>query len=111
MDAEGQESLQVFEMDDIEIPSDPHPKISKKVTEESFEVPAVPEVKTPDTVESPGLHRYTRLRYQPSTYAPNMTGKRCAFAMMQLESLGEIHPDTHIFVQEDFYYSICVRLL
>ena len=35
--------------------------------------------------------------------APSMTGKKYSYAITQLESQGEIHPDAHIFAQEDLY--------
>jgi hypothetical protein len=34
-----------------------------------------------------------------------MTGSKYSYAIMQLETHGVLHPDSHIFVQEDFYQS------
>jgi hypothetical protein len=34
-----------------------------------------------------------------------MTGSNYSYAIMQLESLGVLYPDSHMFVQEDFYQS------
>jgi hypothetical protein len=34
-----------------------------------------------------------------------MTGSKYSYAVMQLETLGVLHPDSHMFVQEDFYQS------
>ena len=79
---EFQEAPQVVEVNNPDIPPDPHPIESETATEESFEVPDVTEVITSATVEAPGLRISTRVSYQTSTYAPIMTGKRYAYAMM-----------------------------
>jgi hypothetical protein len=34
-----------------------------------------------------------------------MTGSKYSYAIMQLETHGVLHPDSHMFVQEDFYQS------
>ena len=34
-----------------------------------------------------------------------MTGSKYSYAVMQLETQGVLHPDYHMFVQEDFYQS------
>jgi hypothetical protein len=34
-----------------------------------------------------------------------MTGSKYSYAVMQLETHGVLHPDSHMFVQEDFYQS------
>jgi hypothetical protein len=34
-----------------------------------------------------------------------MTGSKYSYAVTQLETHGVLHPDTHMFVQEDFYQS------
>jgi hypothetical protein len=34
-----------------------------------------------------------------------MTGSKYSYAVTQLETHGVLHPDSHMFVQEDFYQS------
>jgi hypothetical protein len=34
-----------------------------------------------------------------------MTGSKYSYAITQLETHGVLHPDSHMFVQEDFYQS------
>jgi hypothetical protein len=50
-----------------------------------------------------GLQRSTRVRFQPKRQA--MTGSKYSYAVMQLETQGVLHPDYHMFIQEDFYQS------
>ena len=69
-----------------------------------MEVPAEPDGPTQvPTTATEGPLRSTRVKSQPDTYAPSMTGKRYEYAMAQLESHGVLHPDSHIFAQEYFY--------
>ena len=72
----------------------------------ALEVPADPDGATQVSKPSTGeTHRYTRVRSQPDTYSPSMTGKRYEYAMTQLDIQGVLNPDTHMFAQEDFYQS------
>jgi Reverse transcriptase (RNA-dependent DNA polymerase) len=48
----------------------------------------------PPTVETTGVRRSTRLRTQPSSYVPSMTGKRYVTAVTLLES-GKMIPEQH----------------
>ncbi len=44
------------------------------------------------------------VRFQPKQqYEPTMTGSKCSYAIMQLETQGVLHPDYHMLIQEDFY--------
>jgi hypothetical protein len=56
-------------------------------------------------METTGLQRSMRVRLQPKNYEPTMTGSKYSYAVMQLETHGVLHPDSHMFVQEDFYRS------
>ena len=95
MEKEWQESPQVVEIDDPEIPQDPS-LIAPEVTAE----PDGPiQVSAPATE---GPHISTRVRSQLDAYAPSMKGKRCEYTMTQLESQGVLHPDRHLFAQEYF---------
>jgi len=58
-------------------------------------------VETP--VEIPGVRRSTRIKSKPKNYTPGMTGSKYAFAVTQLESHGVMHPDAHMFTQQDMY--------
>jgi hypothetical protein len=46
-----------------------------------------------------------RIRFQPKEYKPIMTGSKYSYAITQLETLGVLHLDYHMFIQEDFYQS------
>jgi hypothetical protein len=46
-----------------------------------------------------------RVRFQPKEYEPTMTGSKYSYAVTQLGTLGVLHPDYHMFIQEDFYQS------
>ena len=50
-----------------------------------------------------GLRRSTRVRTKPKAYEPSMSGTRYAYAVTQLQECGVLHPDAHMFTQEDFY--------
>ena len=97
VDMEGQEPPpQVVEINDPDIPQDP-----------SIIAPEVPaDIDGPTQFSTPatqGLLIYTRVRSQLDIYAPIMTGKMYEYAMTQLDSQGVLHPDAHMFAQEDFY--------
>jgi hypothetical protein len=104
VDIAGQ-AQQNVEIDDLNIPQ-PDPPLIKTVEE-----PAVPTIKhdEPSEVAQPmeatGLRRSTRVRPQPKHYEPTMTGSKYSHAIMQLETHGVLHPDSHMFIQEDFYQS------
>ena len=87
---------QVVDLDDHDIPQDP--------SLIAPEVPTEPDGPTRfSTLATEGPRRSTRVKYQPDTYTPSMTGKRYEYGMIQLEIQGVINPDTHMFAHEDFY--------
>ena len=49
--------------------------------------------------------RSTRIRTQPTAYVPSMSGSRYAYAVTQLAEENVMHPDAHMFLQDDFYQS------
>ena len=51
----------------------------------------------------PGLRRSTRVSTKPKPFIPSMEGTKYSYAATQLESQGALHPDAHMFAQEDFY--------
>ena len=50
----------------------------------------------------PNVRRSTRSRSQPQSYVPQMQGNKYSYAVTQLEIV-VLHPDSHMFVKEDFY--------
>jgi hypothetical protein len=56
-------------------------------------------------METTGLQRSMQVKIKPKLYKPTMTGSKYSYAIMQLETHGVLHPDLHMFVQEDFYQS------
>jgi hypothetical protein len=56
--------------------------------------------------QAPELHRSTRVRSQTNQgYTPSLSGSNYSYAVTQLESQGVLNPDSHMFVQEDFYHA------
>jgi hypothetical protein len=96
---------QTIEIDDLDIPQ-PDPLLIETVEE-----PTVPTMEHDEptqvaqAMETTGLQRSTRVRLQPKNYEPTMTGSKYSYAVTQLETHGVVHPDSHMFVQEDFYQS------
>ena len=69
-------------------------------------VPTVPKSNTgPD--EIPGVRKSTRVRFPTKPeYIPSISGSsRDAYAVTQLESLGALHPDAHMF----FNHTMCAE--
>jgi hypothetical protein len=69
---------------------------------------AEPGPETPSSValpaQAPEIRRSTRVRSQTNHgYTPSLSGSKYAYAVTQLESQGVLNPDSHMFVQEDFY--------
>ena len=87
---------QVVEIDDPEIPQ--HPSLAAPEVLADLDVPI--QVSTL-AAELPRIS--TRVRSQPDTYTPSMTGKRYEYAMTQLEIQKVLHPDAQIFTLKDFY--------
>jgi hypothetical protein len=104
VDVAGQ-APQTVEIDDLDIPQ-PNPPLIETVEE-----PTVPQMEqdVPTQVAQPmqtaGLQRSMRVKIQPKLYEPTMTGLKYSYAVTQLETHGVLHPDSHMFVQEDFYQS------
>jgi hypothetical protein len=104
VDVAGQ-APQTVEIDDLDIPQ-PDPTLIKTVEE-----PTIPQMEqdgptqVAQPMETTGLRRSTRVKFQPKLYEPTMTGLKYSYAVMQLETQGVLHPDSQMFVQEDFYQS------
>jgi hypothetical protein len=96
---------QTIEIDDLDIPQ-PNPPLTETVEE-----PMVPTMEHDEPtqvaqpMETTGLQRSMRVRLQPKNYEPTMTGSKYSYVVMQLETHRVLHPDSHMFVQEDFYQS------
>jgi hypothetical protein len=106
MDVEGPEasSPQSVEIKDPDIPQDDPAPIQVASTKE---VPA-PQASAPfaEPAHAPGLCRSTRVRFQANpAFTPSMIDSKYLYAVTQMEIQGVINPDTHMFVQDDFYQS------
>jgi hypothetical protein len=56
--------------------------------------------------QAPKLRRSTRVRSQTNQgYTPSLSGSKYSYSVTQLESKGVLNPDSHMFVQDDFYHS------
>jgi hypothetical protein len=96
---------QTVEIDDLNIPQ-PNPPLINTV--EELTVPQIEQdesTQVAQLMETTGLRRSTRVKIQPKLYEPTMTGSKYSYAVMQLETHGVLHPDSHMFIQEDFYLS------
>jgi hypothetical protein len=88
-----------------------HIVVPKKPFFQTVEEPTVPQMEQdkPTQVARPmqtaGLQRSMRVKIQPKLYEPTMTGSKYSYAVTQLETHGVLHPDSHMFIQEDFYQS------
>ena len=106
VDAEETKAPQQVEIYDIDIPGDPDPIQVETVEEEAVGYQATA-VQAPEAVQAEptpdGPRRSARIRTSPKTYTPSMSGSKYSFAVKQLEWQGVLHPDAHMFVQEDFY--------
>jgi hypothetical protein len=104
VDVAGQ-APQTIEIDDLDIPQPDPPLI------ETVEEPTVPQIEQDEPtqvaqlMETTGLRRSMRVKIQPKLYEPTMTGSKYSYAVMQLETHGVLHPDSHMFIQEAFYQS------
>jgi hypothetical protein len=107
VDVEGTETQDAVpapqvEIDDLDIHhADPAP-IEVAPTQ------AEPRTETPVPVallaQAPEFRRSTRVRLQTNHgYTPSMSGSKYSYAVTQLESQGVLNPDSHMFVQDDFY--------
>jgi hypothetical protein len=102
VDIAGQAS-QAVEIDDLDIPQ-PDPPLIKTVEE-----PSVPPMEHDEPtqvaqlMETTGLQRSTRVRFQSTKYELTMRGSKYSYAITQLETQGVLHPDYQMFVHEDFY--------
>jgi type IV secretory pathway VirB10-like protein len=97
---------QTIEIDDLNIPQ-PNPPLIKTVEE-----PTVPQMEQDEPTKvaqlmetTAGLQRSARVKFQPKNYERTMRGSKYSYAITQLETHGVLHPDSHMFVQEDFYQS------
>jgi hypothetical protein len=87
--------------DDPDIMPDPIPIEADTVQEATAQQALVIE-----PVQLPELRQSTRAKTQTkSGHVPSMTGSRYGYAVTQLESQGVLHPDVHVFAQQDFYQS------
>jgi hypothetical protein len=91
-----------LEIDDLNIHhTDPTP-IEVAPTQEE------PRTETPAPValpaHAPEIRRSTRIRSQTNHgYTPSLSVSKYSYAVTQIESQGVLNPDSHMFVQEDFY--------
>jgi hypothetical protein len=92
------------EIDDLDIHhADPAPIEVAPTQEEPRTEPPAP-IALP--AQASELRRSTRVRSQTNQgYTPSLSGSMYSYAVTQLESQGVLNPDSHMFVQEDFYQS------
>ena len=106
VDASEIKAPQQVEIYDLDIPGDLYPIQVETVKEEAVEYQA-PAVQVPEAVQAEpipdGPRRSARIRTPPKTYTPIMSGSKYSFAVEHLEWQGVLHPDAHMFIQEDFY--------
>ena len=82
--------------DDPVPPTDDEPILP--APEEPVAPPPVPE-----TVPVYNVRRSARASKPPTKYIPSMQGNKYSYAATQLQDMGSLHPDSHMFVQTDFY--------
>jgi hypothetical protein len=98
-DGKGQEcptQQEIEIVDDLDTPSDPPP----------MKAEAAPQDTAAEPMPQPEPRRSGRAKMPTKPgHVPSMTGSKHSYAVTQLESLGVLHPDAHMFVQDDFYQS------
>jgi hypothetical protein len=82
--------------DDLDIPSDPPPVEAETVLQDAAAKP-MPQ-------PEPQRSGCAKMPTKPG-HIPSMTGSKCSYVVTQLESLGVLHSDAHMFVQNDFCQS------
>jgi hypothetical protein len=90
------------EIDDLNIHHADPAQIEVAPTQEEprTEIPAPVALLT----QAPELRRPKRVRSQMNQgYTPSLSGYKYAYSVTQIESQGVLNPDSHMFVQEDFY--------
>jgi hypothetical protein len=107
VDVEGTETQDAVpapqvEIDDLDIHhADPAP-IEVAPTQEELRTETPAPVALP--AQAPELRRSTRVRSQMNQgYTPSLSGSKYSYAVTQLEIQGVLNPDSHMFVQENFY--------
>jgi hypothetical protein len=113
---EPNQASQVVEIDDLDntdlnlplIESEPANTAPMTVqdTTDPFEVAVTPldPVAEPATQEAPtNLRCSARVKTQPKSYEPTMTGTKYSYTVTQLTDQDMLNPDAHMFIQEDFY--------
>ena len=106
-DVEAPQDVEIYDLDNDEAdpaPIEDEPPV-EVAPEEQLEVPAEPVEPAPaaQPTETQAVRRSTRARTQVKSYTPSMEGTRYDYAVAQLAQQGVLHPDAHMFVQEDFY--------
>jgi hypothetical protein len=98
-DEEGQEHpapQEIEIVDDLDVPSDPPPVEAETILQDT----------AAESMPQPEPRRSGRAKMPTKPgCVPSMTGSKCSYAVAQLESLGVLHPDAHVFLQDDFYQS------
>jgi hypothetical protein len=98
-DGEGQEHptpQEIEILDDLDAPSDPPPVEAEAALQDA----------AADPMPQPEPRRSGRAKMPTKPgHVPSVTGSKCSHAVAQLESLGVLHPDARMFVQDDFHQS------
>ena len=87
--------------DDPILPPPEEPTTNAPNPEVGNQPESVPE--EPATVPIFDLRRSSRRRQAPASYVPSMSGNKYSYTVTQLAEKETLHPDAHMFVQEDFY--------
>jgi hypothetical protein len=87
------------------VPNDNQELEPPLLEETTNETVAPTKIETVAPPEIPGVRRSTRVKFQTKqAYIPSLSGSsKYAFAVTQLEQQGVLHPDSHMFFQQDMY--------
>jgi hypothetical protein len=87
------------------VPNDNQELEPPLLQETTNETVAPTKIETGAPAEITGVRRSTRVKFQTKqAYIPSLSGSsKYAFAVTQLEQQGVLHPDSHMFFQQDMY--------
>jgi hypothetical protein len=96
---------QTVEIDDLDIPQ-PDPPLIKQLRNQLYKWSKMNQHRLHNRCKLQGCEDQRESRFSPNcAYEPTMTGSKYSYAVTQLETRGVLHPDSHMFIQEDFYQS------
>ena len=90
------DDLNIPEPDPAPIEPDPIPQEPATAQEPQMQAEEPP-------VPLPTPHQSAHMRTEPKRYVPSLTGTKYSYMVTQFKEEDVLHPDAHMFMQEEFY--------